>query len=54
MALRKEDNIVLASGQDQLQGKIFRIGHLGFFREADLAQVMNTLEKRLPEFGFKR
>jgi aspartate aminotransferase-like enzyme len=53
-ALRKEDNIVLASGQDQLQGKIFRIGHLGFFTEADLVQVMDTLERRLPEFGFKR
>src|SRR5450432_335519 len=53
-ALRKEDNIVLASGQDQLQGKIFRIGHLGFFTQADLEQVMDTLEKRLPEFGFKR
>jgi aspartate aminotransferase-like enzyme len=53
-ALRKEDNIVLASGQDQLQGKIFRVGHLGFFTQADLEQVMDTLEKRLPEFGFKR
>lgn len=52
--LRKEDNIVLASGQDQLQGKIFRIGHLGFFTQADLEQVMDTLEKRLPEFGYKR
>ncbi|MBV9258341.1 MAG: alanine--glyoxylate aminotransferase family protein, partial [Ktedonobacteraceae bacterium] len=52
--LRKQDNIVLAAGQDQLQGKIFRIGHLGFFTEADLVQVMDTLEKRLPEFGFKR
>lgn len=52
--LRKEDNIVLAAGQDQLQGKIFRIGHLGFFKEADLVQVMDALEKRLPEFGFKR
>ncbi|MBV9614193.1 MAG: alanine--glyoxylate aminotransferase family protein [Ktedonobacteraceae bacterium] len=52
--LRKQDNVVLAAGQDQLQGKIFRIGHLGFFTEADLVQVMDTLEKRLPEFGFKR
>jgi len=53
-ALRKQDKIVLASGQDKLQGKIFRIGHLGFFTEADLAQVMDAVEKRLPEYGFKR
>ncbi len=53
-ALRKQDNIVLAAGQDKLEGKIFRVGHLGFFSEADLAQVMNAVEKRLPEYGFKR
>lgn len=53
-ALRKQDNIVLASGQDKLEGKIFRVGHLGFFSEADLAQVMDAVEKRLPEYGFKR
>ncbi len=53
-ALRKQDNIVLASGQDRLEGKIFRVGHLGFFSEVDLAQVMDAVEKRLPEYGFKR
>jgi aspartate aminotransferase-like enzyme len=53
-ALRKQDNIVLASGQDKLEGKIFRVGHLGFFSAADLAQVMDAVEKRLPEYGFKR
>jgi aspartate aminotransferase-like enzyme len=51
--LRKEDNIVLASGQDELQGKIFRIGHLGFFTEADLVQVMDAIENRLLELGYR-
>lgn len=50
--LREEDHIVLAGGQDKLDGKIFRVGHLGFFSEADLAQAMDTLEIRLREFGF--
>jgi aspartate aminotransferase-like enzyme len=51
--LREQDHVVLAGGQEHLEGKIFRVGHLGFFTEADLAQTMDSLEKRLHEFGFK-
>jgi aspartate aminotransferase-like enzyme len=51
--LREEDNVVLAGGQEHLDGKIFRVGHLGFFTEADIAEAMNKLEARLHEFGFK-
>ena len=48
--LNKQDHIVLAGGQDHLTGKIFRIGHLGFFTQQDLEETMNTLELRLSEF----
>jgi aspartate aminotransferase-like enzyme len=51
--LREQDGIVLAGGQDHLEGKIFRIGHLGFFSETDLEQTMDKLELRLHEAGFK-
>ncbi|QBD82314.1 alanine--glyoxylate aminotransferase family protein [Ktedonosporobacter rubrisoli] len=51
--LREQDRIVFAGGQAHLEGKIFRIGHLGYFTEADLAQALDTLEQRLHEFGFK-
>ena len=51
--LREEDGVVFASGQEHLEGKIIRVGHLGFFQEIDLVEAMDTLEKRLPEFGFK-
>jgi aspartate aminotransferase-like enzyme len=51
--LREEDNVVLAGGQEHLDGKIFRVGHLGFFTEADIAEAMDKLEARLHEFGFK-
>ena len=44
---------MLGGGQEHLDGKIFRVGHLGFFQEADLAEAMDAVEKRLPEFGFK-
>src|SRR3989440_448951 len=51
--LREQDRVVLGGGQEHLDGKIFRVGHLGFFQEADLAEAMDAVEKRLPEFGFK-
>ncbi len=52
--LREEDHIVLAGGQGELEGKIFRIGHLGYFKEQDLAEVMDRLEFRLKEAGYKK
>ncbi len=51
--LSSEDHIVLADGQDHMKGKIFRIGHLGYFTEADLAQAMDAVEKHLHEQGFQ-
>jgi aspartate aminotransferase-like enzyme len=51
--LREEDNVVFAGGQEHLDGKIFRVGHLGFFTDADIAGAMDKLETRLREFGFK-
>ncbi|HZU68135.1 MAG TPA: alanine--glyoxylate aminotransferase family protein [Ktedonobacteraceae bacterium] len=50
--LREEDQVVFAGGQGQLDGKIFRVGHLGYFEEADLAEAMDRLELRLGEMGF--
>ncbi len=50
--LREEDHVVFAGGQQHLEGKIFRVGHLGFFEEVDLVEAMDTMEIRLREFGF--
>lgn len=50
--LREEDQVVFAGGQAQLEGKIFRVGHLGHFEEADLVEAMDKLEIRLGEMGF--
>ncbi len=47
--LREQDNIVLASGQGQMEGKMFRVGHLGYFTQQDLAEAMDRLEARLVE-----
>jgi len=50
--LREEDKVVFQGGQEHLEGKIFRVGHLGFFQEIDLVEAMDMMEKRLREFGF--
>ncbi len=52
--LREEDHIVLAGGQEQLEGKIFRVGHLGFFQEVELVEALDRVQARLAEFGFKK
>ncbi|HLZ55976.1 MAG TPA: alanine--glyoxylate aminotransferase family protein [Ktedonosporobacter sp.] len=51
--MREQDHVVIQGGQAHLEGKIFRVGHLGFFTEADLAQAMDVLEKQLRAAGYK-
>jgi aspartate aminotransferase-like enzyme len=52
--LREEDHIVLGGGQEQLDGKAFRVGHLGFFQEVELVEAMDKIELRLREMGFAK
>jgi aspartate aminotransferase-like enzyme len=52
--LRENDHIVLAEGQDHMKEKLFRLGQMGFFKQEELEQTMDALEKRLREFGFQR
>ena len=50
--LREEYSTVLAGGQQRLDGKIFRIGHLGYVTEKDIDAVMEALKAALPQAGF--
>ncbi|MFC2056600.1 pyridoxal-phosphate-dependent aminotransferase family protein [Chloroflexota bacterium] len=50
--LREEHHIVLGGGQQKLDGKIFRIGHLGWVTEIDIETVMSALKVALPQAGF--
>ena len=52
--LREEYKIVLAGGQQKLDGKIFRIGHLGWVNEDDIGVVISALKVVLPKAGFKK
>ena len=49
--MREEHQIVLAGGQQSLEGKIFRIGHLGWVTEDDIAAVISALKVALPKAG---
>lgn len=49
--MKKQFDISLAGGQNELKGKIFRIGHLGFVGERDVLTVIGSLEAVLRELG---
>ncbi len=51
--LREEHQAVLAGGQQRLDGKIFRIGHLGWVTEDDIKAVISALKVALPQAGFR-
>lgn len=52
--LREEYGTVLAGGQQRLDGKIFRIGHLGYVTEGDIDATIEALKAALPKAGFSR
>jgi len=52
-ALRNEYNMTIANGQDQIKGKIFRIGHLGYYDMLDMVSVWAAVEKALFDNGHK-
>ncbi|HWP28652.1 MAG TPA: alanine--glyoxylate aminotransferase family protein, partial [Chloroflexota bacterium] len=45
--LRVEHDVVLATGQGELSGRILRIGHMGYVSEADIDQVLAALRQTL-------
>ncbi len=49
--LRDELGIVLSGGQGPLDGKIFRIGHLGWVSEEDIGAIIQGLKKGLAGGG---
>jgi len=49
--LRDRFGVTIAGGQDHLKGKIFRIGHLGFFDELDMLTVLSAVEMTLRTLG---
>lgn len=51
--LRDESGVTITGGQDELKGKIFRIGHMGYIDEFDIIVAISAIEKSLYENGYK-
>lgn len=44
--------VTIAGGQDHLAGKIFRLGHLGYYDKFDITTTLSALEMTLKELGY--
>jgi serine---pyruvate transaminase len=51
LALRDRFGVQLIGGQGELKGKIFRIGHIGWFDVFDIATALAAVELALTEAG---
>lgn len=51
--MREQEHVVLAGGQRTLDGKIFRVGHLGWVSDDDIKGLLSALKRVLPQAGFK-
>jgi len=52
-ACREQYGVVLAGGQEDLKGKIFRIGHLGYMDKMDMIAAFSALEIVGSQMGAK-
>ena len=52
-ALREQERVVIAGGQEQLEGKIVRVGHLGYVHEPEIIATMDALERQLVALGYQ-
>lgn len=51
--MKDKYGITIAGGQDDYAGRIFRIGHLGYFGEFDIITTLAALEMVLAELGYE-
>jgi len=50
--MREEFGITIAGGQSKVAGKIFRLGHLGYYDKFDILVTLSGLEMTLKELGY--
>ncbi|MBC7229410.1 MAG: alanine--glyoxylate aminotransferase family protein [Actinobacteria bacterium] len=49
--MNRVHGVIIAGGQDRLKGKIFRIGHVGYYNFFDMVIALSALELTLAELG---
>jgi serine---pyruvate transaminase len=50
--MRSDHGIIIAGGQGPLTGKVFRIGHLGYYDRFDILRCLAALELTLGSLGY--
>ncbi|MDR2957766.1 MAG: alanine--glyoxylate aminotransferase family protein [Coriobacteriales bacterium] len=50
--MKDKHGVTVAGGQDDYNGRIFRVGHLGYFSGFDIITTLAALEMSLAELGF--
>jgi aspartate aminotransferase-like enzyme len=50
-AMRKEHGVVLGGGQGAIAGKIFRIGHLGYFTQKEIDDCLKSVQTVMTQMG---
>ena len=51
--MKDKYGVTIAGGQDDYAGRIFRIGHLGYFGQFDIITTLAALEMTLAELGYE-
>lgn len=51
--MKDKYGVTIAGGQDDYAGRIFRIGHLGYFGQFDIITTLAALEMTLSELGWQ-
>ncbi|HEX7463892.1 MAG TPA: alanine--glyoxylate aminotransferase family protein [Actinomycetota bacterium] len=49
---RRDHGVILAPGQGPLKGKVFRIGHLGYYSQLDILAGLAAVEMTLESMGY--
>jgi len=50
--MKNKYGVTIAGGQDDYTGRIFRVGHLGYFGDFDIITTLAALEMTLAELGY--
>jgi aspartate aminotransferase-like enzyme len=51
--MKNKYGVTIAGGQDDYAGRIFRVGHLGYFGDFDIITTLAALEMTLKELGYE-
>lgn len=52
--LQSAYRVRITNGQDQIKGKVFRVGHMGIIPDADVVGLVHVIERALADLGHRR